>query len=128
MPPTSEDAQATSLKRRKRKLLARLEIPADAVPGSLAQTYRRCGKPSCHCAEGQGHPLWLLTFMVQGQKHVERIPEDWVEVVRQRVDMGRNFKEAIAELFAANAQLLVLERNQSREIAKRQSKPKRRPR
>ena len=129
MPPaSSEDPQATSLKRRKGQLLARLQIPADAVPGSLAQTYRRCGKPSCHCAEGQGHPLWLLTFMVQGQKHVERIPEDWVEVVRQRVDSGRNFKEAIAELFAANAQLLVLERNQSREIAKRQSKAKRRPR
>ena len=66
--------------------------------------------------------------MVQGEKHVERIPEGWVEVVRQRVDMGRNFKEAVAELFAANAQLLVLERNQSREIAKRQSKAKRRPR
>jgi len=66
--------------------------------------------------------------MVQGQKHVERIPEDWVEVVRQRVDSGRNFKEAVAELFAANAQLLVLERNQSREIAKRQSKAKRHPR
>jgi len=65
--------------------------------------------------------------MVQGQKHVERIPEDWVEVVRQRVDSGRNFKEAVAELFAANAQLLVLERNQSREIAKRQSKAKRHP-
>jgi len=120
--------QATSLRRRKRQLLARLQIPPDAIPGSLAETYRRCGKPSCHCAEGQGHPLWLLTFMVQGEKHVERIPEDWVEVVRQRVDMGRNFKEAVAELFAANAQLLVLERNQSREIAKRQSKAKRRPR
>jgi len=31
---------------------------------------------------------------------------------------GRKFKDAVAEIFAANAQLLALERNHSRQIAK----------
>lgn len=101
---------ATRLRRRKRQLVARLQIPADALPGSLALTHRRCGKPSCHCADGQGHPFWSLTFMVQGKKRVEQIPLPWVEEVRQRVEQSRRFKEALAELFVLNAELWVLER------------------
>jgi len=113
MLPTPKDPQAARLRRRKRQLLARLQVPPDGLPGSLAQTHRRCGKPSCHCADGQGHPVWSLTFMVQGKKHVERIPEDWVDSVRERVQRGRKFKEALGEIFVANAQLLVLERKKS---------------
>ena len=105
---------AARLRQRKRQLLARLRIPPDALPGSLALTHRRCGKPSCHCADGQGHPVWSLTYMVQGKKRVERIPEDWVDWVRPRVDRSRKFKEALAEVFALNAELLVVERRQQR--------------
>ncbi len=83
------------------------------LPGSLSETHRRCGKPTCHCAEGAGHPSWYLTFMVEGKKRVERIPAAWVEDVRRRVDAGREFKQAVAEVLAANAQLLVLERQQT---------------
>jgi hypothetical protein len=43
---------------------------------------------------------------------VERIPNDWVEEVQLRVEAGREFKEAVAEVFAANAQLLALWRKQ----------------
>ena len=50
--------------------------------------------------------------MVGGQKRVEQIPAAWVEDVQRRVDAGREFKQAVAEVFAANAQLLVLERQQ----------------
>src|SRR5207253_7294508 len=35
-----------------------------------------------------GHPVWSLTFMVQGKKHVERFPEDGVDSVRPRVVRG----------------------------------------
>ena len=109
-PPTGPDA--TRLHRRKRVLLARLRIPADALPGSLSLTHRRCGKATCHCAEGPGHPLCLLTFMIDGKKRVESIPADWIETVRPAVEAGRAFKDTVAELFAINAQLLVLGRNQ----------------
>ena len=94
--PTGPDA--ARLKRRKRRLLAQLGIPADALPGSLALTHRRCGKSTCHCAEGEGHPLYLLTFMVDGKKHVEPIPADWIEATRPAVELGRDFKNAIAAI------------------------------
>lgn len=104
---------AARLRQRKYALLRRWQIPPDALPGSLALTHRRCGTPTCHCAQGEGHPLWSLTFMVNGKKRVERIPDEWVEQIRPLVEQGREFKDAVAEVFAANAQLLALQRRQS---------------
>jgi len=102
------------LKRRKRRLLTRLRIPADALPGSLVLSHRRCGKPGCHCAEGVAHPFYTLTFMVDGKKHVESIPAEWRDAIRPAVEAGRGFKDSVAELFVINAQLLVLARQQRR--------------
>jgi len=105
--------QAARLRQRKFQLLRRFPIPADLLPGSLSLTHRRCGRPTCHCVtEKKGHPVWSLTFMVGGQKRVERIPPEWVEEVQHRVEAGREFKEAVAEVFAANAQLWALWRKQ----------------
>src|SRR2546426_11645 len=106
--------EASRLRQRKFQLLRTLEIPSDALPGSLAQTFRRCGKPNCRCASGEGHSSWSLTFMVGGQKRVEHIPTEWVEEVQRRVELGRHTKETLAEILAANAQLLALERRQRR--------------
>ena len=105
--------QAARWRQRKFERLRGLTIPGEALPGSLAETHRRCGKASCHCAQGLGHPVWSLTFMVKGKKCVERIPDAWVAEVRRRVEAGRVFKAAGAEVLAANAQLLALWRRQT---------------
>ena len=104
---------AARLRQRKFTLLHGLKIPPDALSGSLALTHRRCGKPNCRCAEGEGHPVWSLTFRSKGKKRVERIPDEWVEQIRPLVEQGREFKDAIGEVFAANAELLALWRRQS---------------
>jgi len=105
---------ASRLRQRKFELLGRLRIPPEALPGSLALTFTRCGKSNCHCASGEGHPGWLLTFMAEGKKRVLRIPRDLVEDVRSRVDSGREFKKAVEDVFTANAELLTLLRKQRR--------------
>ena len=106
--------RAARLRQRKFALLQRYRIPegvvADLLPGSLSQSRRRCGKPMCHCATGAGHPSWYLAFMVGGKQRVEHIPAAWAADVQRRVAAGREFKQAVAEVLAANAQLLVLER------------------
>ena len=112
--PAASGPVAARLRRRARRLLARFHLPDDALPGSLALSRRRCGKPSCHCADGEGHPLWTLTFMAGGKKRVESIPAAWVNTIRPRVEAGRHFKETGAELLRINADLLVLARNQRR--------------
>jgi hypothetical protein len=116
MTPSPKGAEAARLRQRKFEVLRRFRIPPDALPGSLALTHRRCGKPTCHCAsaEGEGHGMWSLTFMVDGKKRVERVPSEWVEEIRRRVDEGRGFKQAVAEVFTANARLWAIERTQRR--------------
>jgi hypothetical protein len=106
--------QASRLRQRKFELVRRFHLPEDLLPGSLSLSHLRCGKPTCHCAEGLGHPVWSLTFMVRGKKQVQHIPKDWVEDVRRRVEAGREFQDAVREVLAANAQLLVLARQQRR--------------
>lgn len=105
--------QAARLRQRKFELVRRFRIPDELLPGSLSVSEGRCGKATCRCARGAGHPGWSLTFMVNGQKRVERIPKEWVDDVRRRVEAGREFKEAVAEVFALNAQLLALWRRQA---------------
>jgi hypothetical protein len=57
--------------------------------------------------------------MAQGQRRAERIPRDWVEEVERRVAAGREFQDAVREVLAANAQLLVLARQQRKKKRKR---------
>ena len=106
--------QASRVRQRKFELVRRFHLPEDLLPGSLSLSHLRCGKSTCHCAEGTGHPVWSFTFMVRGKKHVQHIPKDWLEDVRRRVEAGREFQDAMREVLAANAQLLVLARRQRR--------------
>jgi hypothetical protein len=104
--------EAARLRQRKFALLRLFPLPQDLLPGSLSLCHTRCGKPTCHCAKGDGHAAWSLTFMAAGKKRVERIPKEWVEDVRRRVEAGRAFQDALREVLTANAELLVLRRKQ----------------
>lgn len=117
--PRARGAQAARLRQRKYGVMEAYLIPDDLLPGSLVRSETRCGKPTCHCAHGAGHPAWSLTFMVTGRKRVERIPAEWAEAVQQQVEAGRAFQDAVREVLAANAQLLVLARQQRRRGARR---------
>ncbi len=103
---------ASRLRQHKFALLRQFPIPDDLLPGSLVLNYTRCGKPSCHCAKGKGHAACSLVFMAGGKRHAQRIPQAWVEEVQKQVDAGRKFQDAVREVLAANAQLLVLARKQ----------------
>jgi hypothetical protein len=112
--PEARGAVAARLRQRKFRLVEQFDLPADLLPGSLVCQTTRCGKPTCHCATGDGHPAWSLTFMVDGRKQVQRIPQAWVADVQARVQAGRAFQDAVREVLAANAQLLTLARQQAR--------------
>jgi hypothetical protein len=104
--------QAARLRQRKSEFLRRFQIPEDLLPGSLFQVRIRCGKPTCHCAAGDGHPAWYLSFTANGKRLKQHIPHAWVKVVRQRVEAGRQYQDAVREVLTANAELLVLARKQ----------------
>ena len=104
---------ASKIRQRKFATLRALDsVPPDALLGSVAVHRRRCGKPTCRCADGEGHEAWSFTFMIDGEKRVLHLPRAWVDEVRRCVKEGREFKDAVARVFAANAQLLAIELQQ----------------
>lgn len=106
-----------TLEARRHELLAGLRLPREGLPGSLAQSRRRCGSVGCHCHNGEGHLSWTLTFMIDRKKRVEHVPSELVEAVRGRVEEGNAYKSEVAELMALNAQLLILERRARKQQA-----------
>lgn len=105
---------ASRLRQRKHQLLQQLAVPPDALSGTLSLTHSRCGKPGCHCTRDEGHPRWVLTYMLEGKHRVEPIPTELMEEIRRRVVAGRALKDAVNEILTANVQLLVLWRQQRR--------------
>jgi len=104
--------QASRIRQRKFELVGRFGFPEELLAGSLSRQFLTCGKANCHCADGDGHPVWSLTFMADGKKHVQHIPKHLVEEVQRRVEAGREYRDALREVMVANAQLLVLARKQ----------------
>jgi hypothetical protein len=104
--------EAAQIRQRKYQLIRRYQIPEDILPGSLSLHRTRCGKSNCRCAQGEGHPVWSLTYRAGGRKYVQHIPKRLVDEVRKRVEQGREYEAAVREVMAANAQLLVLARRQ----------------
>jgi hypothetical protein len=108
---------AARLRQQQHALLRRFRLPADLtemLPGSLSLSHLRCGKPTCHCARGEGHPVWHLTYRAGGRTRVLHIPAAWVEGIRRRVEAGRAFQDAVRDVLAANAEMLQLTRRQRR--------------
>ena len=111
---SAKGPEASRLRQRKYRLVRAVGLPEDLLGGSLTLTHRRCGKPTCHCASGQGHPQWALTYSVEGDKHVLAIPAADVDELEPLLARGRRYREAVAELLAINAQLVSLWRQQQR--------------
>lgn len=111
--------QASRLRQRKFEIIRRLPPLADQLPGTLTFSHTRCGKSNCRCAPGKGHPAWTLTYMINGERHVDRIPAEWAEQVQRRVAAGRELQDAVREVLTANVQLLVLARQQEKKRKKK---------
>ncbi len=112
---SAKNRQASLLRQRKYKLVRRFGLPEYALGGHLAMTYRRCGKPRCHCADGSGHPMWTLSYSFKGKKQVEVLPESLASELAPLVEQGREIREAVLEVLAINLQLLRLWREEQRD-------------
>jgi hypothetical protein len=123
---STKNRGASALRQRKYNFVRRFGLPENALGGHLAVTYRRCGKPTCHCASGAGHPMWTLAYSFEGAKHVEVLSEGLAVELAPLVKQGRELREALMEVLAINLQLLHLWRQEQRDH--RSSRPRRRAR
>jgi hypothetical protein len=115
---------AARWRKRKHEKLRQFAIPDDMLPGSLSRSFVTCGKPTCHCATGEGHPHYTLTFMSDGKRRVVHIPETLVDQVRRRVEAGKQFQHAVRDVLTANAELMILANQQAKLEKQRKSRSK----
>lgn len=51
-----------ALRRRKARLLRTLTLPPDAIHASFLERFLTCGRPNCHCQQGEKHgPFFYLS-------------------------------------------------------------------
>ena len=75
----------------------------EMLPGSFVERKRRCGRPNCHCADGQNlHSQFQISVLVDGKPKVFNIPAKLVLRVRQQVEMRHRFDAAAATICGIN--------------------------
>ena len=104
---------SSRLRRRKYALTRRFNLTEHLLGGSLNLVHLKCGQSTFHCASNEGHPMWTLTYSVEGKRRVEFIPDKLVECIQPLVNEGKSFRNAVYELMNINAQLLTLYRKQT---------------
>jgi hypothetical protein len=84
------------LGRQRAELYARLAGTGDFRPGSVSETWRRCGKPNCACVQ-PGHPghgpRYLWTRSAGGRTRSRQLAAAELDKVRREV---ANYKEFVA--------------------------------
>ena len=78
----------SELEAERERLKLQLADLGDLRPGSLVERYRKCGKPSCHCAapDEAGHgPSWSLTHGEKGRTVTRIIPPSLVAQTREQL-------------------------------------------
>lgn len=65
------------------------------VRGTILQLRRRCGKAQCHCAAGEPHVSWALSYSEKGRTRMLVVRPE--EVPALRTDLAR-YRSALAAL------------------------------
>ena len=109
----------------KDKLLHQLAQAADSmVQGSLSESTRQCGDPSCACAHDPASrhgPHLYFRYKAEGKVHSVYVPAELGESVRGAQNAWTDFQQIGAEISAENRERLLssLERDKQRVRAKR---------
>jgi hypothetical protein len=85
------------------RLVRGLGALREMLPGSFVERGRKCGKPTCRCADGkQLHREFLLSVLFEGKPRTFHLPADLAEEVRARVEMRKRFESSADQIAQLN--------------------------
>ena len=84
--------------RRFRSRIAQLAGRDRLIRGSLNPRFQKCGKPNCHCAQGEPHQVLYLVQSQGGKKRQIFVPKTWEARVRQAVADYQEMQRLIEEV------------------------------
>jgi hypothetical protein len=104
-----QDSSSAALRKRRHHLAHRLPPIEQILRGSLIETYKRCGRPNCHCVDGTGHgpKRYLSTISRTGERpRVGYVPNAAHAEVCEFLANFRKLREMLNEVCTINAELL----------------------
>ncbi len=81
-----------------RSRLAQIASGERFLRGTLSERSSKCGKPNCHCADGEGHPSLYLVQSHAGKVRQLCIPKALQDPVRQAVGEYQEMQRLLDEV------------------------------
>ena len=94
----------TRILKLQKKKVAFVEELLEASPmlrGTFGVAYRKCGKPTCWCALGKGHPYSRITWSEGARSRTKTIPPqdtDWAQKLTGNYRLFRKTRKTLREL------------------------------
>ena len=98
------------------RLIRSLGALREMLPGSFVERRRKCGKPTCHCADGKRlHSAFQISVLLEGKLKTFHIPTELAEETRAKVELHRRFQEAAAVICQINLRRFLQRKGQKEE-------------
>jgi hypothetical protein len=79
-------------------LVAAVEKLWPAAKGSVREYKQKCVKAECpRCRSGKGHPVWQLTYYMDGRQRSKHIPRSLIGDVKRALGNGRKIEDLLVE-------------------------------
>lgn len=91
-------SRMSAAERQARSQLAQLLSQRGVIRGTLLVRQRKCGKPNCWCAAGEGHESLFLVISEHGRTRQLFVPKDWESRVRLWVEDYHRARELMEEV------------------------------
>lgn len=78
------------------------------VKGNVYELARKCGKPTCACAEGQLHRSMVLSWSHQGKTRLMTIPPEKLDRLQANSEQYLRYRRARARVTEIHQQMLKL--------------------
>jgi hypothetical protein len=91
-------AELSAAERALRSRIVQLASSSQFLGGSLSERSGKCGKPTCHCAGGEGHRSLYLVQSHAGKVRQICVPKALQDPVRQAVGVYQEMQRLIDEV------------------------------
>jgi hypothetical protein len=91
-------AELSSAERSLRSRIAQLTSSQRFLHGSLSERSGKCGKPNCHCVDGEGHRSLYLVQSHAGKVHQWCVPKALQDPVRRAVGVYQETQRLMDEV------------------------------
>lgn len=99
------------------------EATASMVQGSLSQSTRQCGDPSCACAHDPAYrhgPHLYFRYKSEGKMHSVYVPAELGESIRDAQSAWAEFQQIGAEISADNRERLLSSLEREKQLVRAQ--------